>query len=537
MLVFAAAELLAETTVYVGKHFEVREHDQPTKYVFNGGTRVARITGSLSTNTRIQRLRLRAGWNLVSLAVTAPYFLDQLRDFTDGPAPVIQALYRWQPATRDFEEVAPGAGLMAGTVLWISARTNAVVAVRGGYVEPGQWGALSGGTFVATPALEAQSLTVPPGVRIWRYDARIRRWQAGLTGDLASLSDLPPTLAPGEAIYVHSTEPTDLGMPAREERLRYYHQDHLGSSSVMTDAEGALVEETAFYPFGIPRHGHRLRQMKEAYKFTQKERDRESGLHYFETRYLAGTMSRFLSVDPKYANNESSAGDPQSMNLYAYVHNNPLRCVDPTGLDDESPWWDPLGITGVSDSDSANYGMGVLDASGAVPFWGFMREEIIEANPGVINGDSTAYKAGDWTGTAVGTVVTMFMPFPVKAPPEAPGTVTLFAKTPAPVASALAPTSASISSRAGTSNPGRIEPDTRIRFGNMKTMDPAYDITRIPVAGGSRPPTQREIHMEDPAKAAIIQRLDANRATLDRLNAEGKTAEASALLGRIFSGQ
>jgi len=47
----------------------------------------------------------------------------------------------------------------------------------------------------------------------------------------------------------------------------------------------------------------------------------------------------------------------------------------------------------------------------------------------------------------------------------------------------------------------------------------------------------REIHMSDPAKAAIIQRLDANRATLDRLNAEGKTGEACDLLRRIFSGE
>jgi hypothetical protein len=65
VLAYAEAELRAETTFYVGKHFEVRDHDAPVKYVFNGNTRVARVTGSLSTNERIQRLRLRAGWNLV----------------------------------------------------------------------------------------------------------------------------------------------------------------------------------------------------------------------------------------------------------------------------------------------------------------------------------------------------------------------------------------------------------------------------------------------------------------------------------------
>jgi RHS repeat-associated protein len=106
----------------------------------------------------------------------------------------------------------------------------------------------------------------------------------------------------------------------------------------MTDTNGALVEETAFYPFGIPRHEHRLRQIEEAYKFTQKERDRESGLHYFEARYLAGAISKFLSVDPKYASTGSSQGDPQALNLYAYVRNNPLQYTDPMGLDRDPPW-------------------------------------------------------------------------------------------------------------------------------------------------------------------------------------------------------
>lgn len=59
------------TTIYVGKHFEVREFDAPTKFIFNGDTRVARVTGTLSPNQRVQRLRVHAGWNLLSVAVAA----------------------------------------------------------------------------------------------------------------------------------------------------------------------------------------------------------------------------------------------------------------------------------------------------------------------------------------------------------------------------------------------------------------------------------------------------------------------------------
>src|SRR4051794_3432542 len=60
----------SSTTIYVGRHFEVREHDQPVKYVWNGKTRVARVTGSLQATRRIQRLRFFRGWNLCSLGVT-----------------------------------------------------------------------------------------------------------------------------------------------------------------------------------------------------------------------------------------------------------------------------------------------------------------------------------------------------------------------------------------------------------------------------------------------------------------------------------
>src|SRR5439155_25321273 len=66
-----------------------------SKYVFNGATRVASITGSLSANTRIQRLRLYPGWNLCSLAVTASNALQQLNSLSasggEGQAEVVRS--------------------------------------------------------------------------------------------------------------------------------------------------------------------------------------------------------------------------------------------------------------------------------------------------------------------------------------------------------------------------------------------------------------------------------------------------------------
>ncbi len=66
-------------------------------------------------------------------------------------------------------------------------------------------------------------------------------------------------------------------------------------------------------------------------KFTGKERDSESGLDYFGARYYGSALGRFTSADEPLIDQE--AGDPQSWNLYGYVRNNPLKNVDPFGLD------------------------------------------------------------------------------------------------------------------------------------------------------------------------------------------------------------
>ena len=72
--------------------------------------------------------------------------------------------------------------------------------------------------------------------------------------------------------------------------------------------------------------------VSDVYRLTGKERDSESGLDYFGARYMASTMGRFMSPDPSQLY-DADLGNPQSLNLYSYVRNNPLINVDPTGLD------------------------------------------------------------------------------------------------------------------------------------------------------------------------------------------------------------
>jgi RHS repeat-associated protein len=69
-------------------------------------------------------------------------------------------------------------------------------------------------------------------------------------------------------------------------------------------------------------------------KFTQKERDPETGLDYFLARYYSSAQGRFTGTDPLQASGR--APNPQSWNRYAYVLNNPLHFVDPDGLREQS---------------------------------------------------------------------------------------------------------------------------------------------------------------------------------------------------------
>jgi RHS repeat-associated protein len=64
---------------------------------------------------------------------------------------------------------------------------------------------------------------------------------------------------------------------------------------------------------------------------TGKERDAETGLDYFGARYMSAAQGRFTSPDPYMPS--ADVKDPQSWNRYVYARNNPLRFIDPNGLD------------------------------------------------------------------------------------------------------------------------------------------------------------------------------------------------------------
>ncbi len=110
----------------------------------------------------------------------------------------------------------------------------------------------------------------------------------------------------------------------------YYHSDHLGSTSVITNGTtGAQEENITYYPYGATRTNTSgtTPPTDVPYKFTGQELDSSTGLYFYGARYYDATLGRFISPDTIV----EAPGHPQTLNRYTYVGNNPLRYTDPTG--------------------------------------------------------------------------------------------------------------------------------------------------------------------------------------------------------------
>jgi len=156
-------------------------------------------------------------------------------------------------------------------------------------------------------------------------------------------------LAYGQPIKaVHIQELRDRLLQVWSADIRWLVMDQLGTPRMIFDQSGSLatVSRHDYLPFGEELFaGSGGRTTAQGYtnndvvrqKFTSKERDSETGLDYFKARYYSSSLGRFTSPD-------SFGGlkvNPQSLNRYGYVHNNPLRFTDPTGHMVE-PWINPL---------------------------------------------------------------------------------------------------------------------------------------------------------------------------------------------------
>jgi RHS repeat-associated protein len=107
--------------------------------------------------------------------------------------------------------------------------------------------------------------------------------------------------------------------------LKFLLGDHLGSTSVTAYASGAFDTETRYYPWGGARWASGTTPTD--YRFTGQQEIVTIGLYFYNSRFYDAALGRFVSPDSIIPN----PGDPVSFDRFAYVRNNPLRYIDPSG--------------------------------------------------------------------------------------------------------------------------------------------------------------------------------------------------------------
>ncbi len=110
-------------------------------------------------------------------------------------------------------------------------------------------------------------------------------------------------------------------------KTHYQLGNHLGSASLELDDNANVISYEEYFPFGGTSFlaGRSLREIDiKEYRYTGKERDDFTGLYYFGYRYYAHWLGGWMNPDP--------LGPEDGLNLYAYVHNNPINLIDPNGL-------------------------------------------------------------------------------------------------------------------------------------------------------------------------------------------------------------
>ena len=112
-----------------------------------------------------------------------------------------------------------------------------------------------------------------------------------------------------------------------KEETFFYHSDHLGSTSYITDDHANITQYDAYLPYGELLVDEHSSSEELPYKFNGKQFDDETGLYYYGARYMNPVTSLWYGVDPKCYRNIH-------LGSYVYCSSNPIVRIDPNGEDD-----------------------------------------------------------------------------------------------------------------------------------------------------------------------------------------------------------
>ena len=138
---------------------------------------------------------------------------------------------------------------------------------------------------------------------------------------------------PGPPIQWNKPEDPDNAQPGygfvpadttNVEDIFFYHSDHLGSTSYITDAKANITQFDAYLPYGELLVDEHSSSEDIPYKFNGKELDQETGLYYYGARYMNPVTSLWYGVDPMQEKSPF-------ISTYVYTFNNPVHFIDPNG--------------------------------------------------------------------------------------------------------------------------------------------------------------------------------------------------------------
>ena len=182
---------------------------------------------------------------------------------------------------------------------------------------------------------------------------------------------------------------TTTGVDKPDKFVYFYHPDHLGSSSYITDVLGEVVQHIEYFAFGETFLEEHSNTERTPYLFNGKELDEETGLYYYGARYYDPVTSVWQSVDPL-------AEEFPSWSPYNYTLNNPVKYIDPNG---KRPW---PGVTYIFFEAEAGAGL-LMDGANALTQSGVARDQVGKThfilrhtgsyNPGTLD-ETVIYGAG-----------------------------------------------------------------------------------------------------------------------------------------------
>lgn len=179
----------------------------------------------------------------------------------------------------------------------------------------------------------------------------------------------------------------------------YFGKDHLVSSRTLTGGYGYPIWQATFLPYG---QEYAPQMEVDNFKFTSLEHDDETGLDHATFRQFSGTQGRWSTPDPY--SGSMTAVNPQSLNRYNYVGNNPLNGIDPLGLvcsgnigDFSDTVCNPANFGGGGGSGGDGLGGGYFDLMN-IPVYGW------DFGPFYLNQtvDSWTFPGGDATARIIG---------------------------------------------------------------------------------------------------------------------------------------